>query len=104
MCSSDLFVRAAIVVIAFLNLSRDGTTAAGTVQEAGERKLMFSSPLWLAFDMHDFLHIVEQSLADNWLEVPWKQLAVHADNTVVDMMLEHLLDVGDRENLAFTCA
>src|SRR3989339_1417188 len=65
---------------------------------------MLSPALGFALKVHDFLRCVEQSPAHNWLERAGEQLPVHADDSVVRMMLEHLLDIGHRQHLAFARA
>ncbi|MBI2635844.1 hypothetical protein HYW84_00770 [Candidatus Peregrinibacteria bacterium] len=90
--------------MAFLDFRSYRASASRTVQEAREREIMFPPAFRLAFAVHDFLRLVEQSLAHDWLERAGEQLPVHADNTVVRMVLEHLLDIGHRQDLAFPCA
>ncbi|MFH0851327.1 MAG: hypothetical protein V1876_01105 [Candidatus Peregrinibacteria bacterium] len=87
-----------------LDFGSDRTSASCAVQEARERELMFPPALGFALKVHDFLRLVEQSLAHDWLERAGEQLPVHADDAVVHMVLEHLLDIGHRQRLAFSRA
>ncbi|MEK7591511.1 MAG: hypothetical protein AAB489_04890 [Patescibacteria group bacterium] len=93
-------VCASVVVMSFLEFGGDGAPATSAAQETGEWKRVFSLPRGSALEAHHFLRFVEQSLTHNWLERAGEQLAIHADHTVVDVMPEHLLDVGHRQYLA----
>ncbi|MDD5750933.1 MAG: hypothetical protein PHS73_00240 [Candidatus Peribacteraceae bacterium] len=97
-------VRAAVVVMPLLDFGGNRTSASCAVQEARKRELMFPPALRFAPKVHDFLRFVEQSLAHDWLERAGEQLPVHADDAVVHMMLEHLLDIGHWQHLAFSRA